>query len=248
MSSHPDIRSRAHDEIHLPPSSWGPVVIALGVMVLAFGFVLPPLFLAGALILLVGIWKTSNFSIIDEIRTSMGVHSRMLGMWVFLASEIMFFAGLIATFLGYRQRAGEVAYLLNVPLMTIGTFLLLTSSFSAVSALSALQQNKVTAFRNWLIATMALGGLFLGVELLEWGELIGHGVTTGTLFGSAFFTLTGFHGMHVLIGIVWMVFLLARTLRGRMTSASATGVEIFGLYWHFVDIVWIVLFTIVYLL
>jgi heme/copper-type cytochrome/quinol oxidase subunit 3 len=248
MSSHPDVQTHLHDEIHLPPPSWGPIVIALGVTVLAFGFVLPLLLPVGAIVLLVGIWKTSNFSVIDEIRPSMGVHSRMLGMWVFLASEIMFFPGLIATFLGYKQRAGEVAYLLNVPLMTIGTFLLLTSSFSAVSALSALQQNRLKAFRNWLIATMILGGLFLSVELLEWGELIGHGITTGTLFGSAFFTLTGFHGLHVLIGIVWMGFLLARTLRGRMTPASATGVEIFGLYWHFVDIVWIVLFTIVYLL
>jgi cytochrome c oxidase subunit 3 len=124
----------------------------------------------------------------------------------------------------------------------------LSSSFAAVSALSALQQDKVKVFRNWLATTMVLGGLFILIELLEWGELIGHGITTGTLFGSAFFTLTGFHGMHVLIGLIWMTFLMVRTVRGMMSSHNVLGIEIFGLYWHFVDIVWIILFTIIYLL
>jgi heme/copper-type cytochrome/quinol oxidase subunit 3 len=249
MTSKPaSVETHGHEEIHLPSPSWGPIVLAFGVVVLAFGFVLPLLFPVGAIVLLVGIWKVSSFAELPELRPSMGVSGRLLGMWVFLASEIMFFSGLIATFLGYKQRAGDVAHLLNVPLMTIATFILLSSSFAAVSALSALQQDKVKVFRNWLATTMVLGGLFILIELLEWGELIGHGITTGTLFGSAFFTLTGFHGMHVLIGLIWMTFLMVRTVRGMMSSHNVLGIEIFGLYWHFVDIVWIILFTIIYLL
>jgi heme/copper-type cytochrome/quinol oxidase subunit 3 len=248
MSSEVQSVKHSSDEIHLPPPSWGPMVLALGATLIASSILFWPMLLLGVIIFFVGISKVSSFSILDELRTSMGVHSRMLGMWVFLASEIMFFSGLIATFLGYRARTGDAAGSLNVPLMTVGTFLLLTSSLAAVSALSAIQNGKTTAFRNWIIATMVLGALFLGVELTEWSELIGHGITTGTLFGSAFFTLTGFHGIHVLIGLAWMSFLLARTVRGKMATGSAMGIEVFGLYWHFVDIVWIILFTIIYLL
>jgi heme/copper-type cytochrome/quinol oxidase subunit 3 len=237
-----------HGDIHLPPPSWGPIVLGLGATLAGSGLVFLPLLPVGLVVLLIGIWKVGRFTILEELRPSMNVNSRILGMWVFLASEIMFFSGLIATFLGYKSRGGEALELLNVPLMTVGTFVLLTSSFAAVSALSALQRNKTTAFRNWIIVTMVLGALFLGIELTEWAELIGHGITTGTLFGSAFFTLTGFHGMHVLIGLVWLVFLLARSVRGTMSSGDAMGIEVFGLYWHFVDIVWIVLFTIVYLI
>ncbi|MFC1960994.1 heme-copper oxidase subunit III [Chloroflexota bacterium] len=253
-----------HEEIHLPSPSWGPIVLGLGATVLASGLafirnrdvvdsfaIYPPgllLFLVGLVIFLVGVWKVSNFDFIENTQSSMNVDSRVLGMWIFLASEIMFFAGLIATFLGYKARAGEVVSLLNVPLMTVATFVLLTSSFTAVSALSAIQEGRMKAFRNWLIATMALGVVFLGLEITEWIELWGHGVTQQTLFGSAFFTLTGFHGFHVIIGLVWIGFLLLRYFQGRMSTADATGVELFGLYWHFVDIIWIVLFTIVYLL
>ncbi len=259
--------SHGHDDIHLPPPSWAPVVLGFGLTVAIVGLILlryteviqvaglvdvnPALiiFMPGLLVFLLGVWKLSSFSIIPEERPSMGVNTRVLGMWVFLASEIMFFSGLIATFLGYQARAEDVSYLLNVPLMTVGTFLLLTSSFGAVSALSSLQQGKMSLFRNWLIATMTLGALFLSIELLEWGELFGHGITTGTLFGSAFYTLTGFHGMHVLIGLAWMGILLVRTQLGKLSpDNSPTGIEVFGLYWHFVDIVWIILFTIIYLI
>jgi heme/copper-type cytochrome/quinol oxidase subunit 3 len=270
MSSQPTTGKdvTAHDEhkhpIELPSPSYGPLLLGLGAMIMGSGlafirnmnvldrFQVDPigviLLLGGFAMFLAGITKVSNFKVIPEHAPSMGVNNRILGMWVFLASEIMFFAGLIATFLGYKQRAGDVSQLLNVPLMTIGTFILLTSSFAAVSALSALQQNKIKVFRNWLITTMVLGVLFLGIEMLEWMELFGHGVTHQTLFGSAFFTLTGFHGLHVMIGLVWMIFLLVRTLRNTMSAKDSMGLEVFGLYWHFVDIVWIILFTIVYLI
>lgn len=255
MSSHtpPIADEHVHpkDEIHLPPPSWGPIVLAAGAVIAAFGVIFSPLLLMpiGIAILLVGVWRIGNFTVIAEHFPTMKVGNRPLGMWVFLASEIMFFTGLIATFLGYKQRAGSgVEELLNVPLMTIGTFILLTSSFAAVSALSAVQKGQITRTRNWLIATLVLGGMFLGIELLEWVELFGHGITQQTLFGSAFYTLTGFHGIHVIIGLVWMTFLVVRTARGRITAENEMSLEIFGLYWHFVDIVWIVLFTIIYLI
>ncbi len=249
MSSETHNIDHSHSEIHLPPPSWGPIVVALGVTLLASGLVFAPIAIVGIVVLLIGIWKVSGFTILAEHAPSMGLNSRTLGMWVFLASEIMFFAGLVATFLGYQGRAGDTGELLNVPLMTIGTFVLLSSSFGAVSALSALQKGRMTQFRNWLIATMVMGGVFLALELTEWFELMNHGITTGTLYGSAFYTLTGFHGLHVVIGLSWMAFLLVRLMRGKLSpSDSETGVEVFGLYWHFVDIVWIILFTIVYLI
>lgn len=248
MSSHLPSVGHAHEEIHLPPPSWAPLIVGCGATLIGAGLLFPLALPVGLIVFLVGIWKMGHFTLLENPHPSLKVDHRLLGMWVFLASEIMFFAALLSTFLGYKARAGAAGALLNVPLMTIGTFVLLTSSFAAVSALSAIQANRMIAFRNWLITTMALGGLFLILELTEWLELIGHGITTGTLYGSAFFTLTGLHGMHVLIGIGWMAFLLVRTLRGTMSSGDATGVEIFGLYWHFVDIVWIVLFTIIYLL
>ncbi|GAB4571373.1 MAG: hypothetical protein Kow0077_07950 [Anaerolineae bacterium] len=236
------------DDIHLPPPSWAPLIVGVGATLIGAGLIFRLLFPVGLVVFLFGVWKMGNFTLLENPSPSLRVNPRALGVWVFLASEIMFFTALISTFLGYKARAGEAGALLNVPLMTIGTFVLLSSSFSAVSALSAIQDGRMKAFRNWIIATAVLGVLFLGLEFTEWLELIGHGITTGTLYGSAFFTLTGLHGMHVLIGLGWMGFLLFRYFRGMMSAADATGIELFGLYWHFVDIVWIVLFTIVYLL
>ncbi len=247
MSSQVSTTHDPHD-IHLPPPSWAPVLVAVGATITAAGLIFRLLFPVGLLIFLFGIWKMSRFTLLENLHSSLKINSRMLGMWVFLASEIMFFTALISTFLGYKARAGAASALLNVPLMTIGTFVLLTSSFAAVSALSAIREGRMKAFRNWTIATAVLGAIFLALELAEWLELIGHGITAGTLYGSAFFTLTGLHGIHVLIGLSWLGFLLFRYFRGMLSPADTTGVELFGLYWHFVDIVWIILFTIVYLL
>jgi heme/copper-type cytochrome/quinol oxidase subunit 3 len=248
MSSSELQAAHSHDEIHLPPPSWAPILVAVGATVTAAGLIFRLLFPFGLILFLFGVWKMGRFTQLDNPSPSLKVNPRMLGMWVFLASEIMFFTALISTFLGYKARAGAASALLNVPLMTIGTFVLLTSSFAAVSGLSAIREGRMKAFRNWIIVTTVLGALFLGLEFTEWLELIGHGITTGTLYGSAFFTLTGLHGMHVIIGLSWLGFLLYRYFRGMLSPADATGIELFGLYWHFVDIVWIILFTIVYLL
>jgi len=180
----------------------------------------------------------------------LGLNHLKLGMWIFIASEVMFFGGLIATFLKYKLTlpTPEVAHL-DVTLVGANTFLLLTSSFTLVLALAGLRDNRRGAFMGNLLVTVLLGAAFLGGQGFEFATLYGEGVTlTSSLFGSTFFTLTGFHGLHVLVGVIWALVLLVRGGRGAYSADNDLGVEIFGLYWHFVDVVWIVLFTLIYLI
>jgi cytochrome c oxidase subunit 3/cytochrome o ubiquinol oxidase subunit 3 len=180
---------------------------------------------------------------------AMGIDHLKLGVWLFLASEVMFFGGLIAAFLHYKVNApSPQAGLLSIPLVGVNTFVLLTSSFTVVQGLSAIRRGNRAGLIRFLGITILLGVLFLAGQGYEFAKLYGEGVTLqSSVFGSSFFTLTGFHGLHVLIGIVWAVSTLLHALRGRYTDQNAMGVEVFGLYWHFVDIVWIVLFTLIYL-
>lgn len=139
---------------------------------------------------------------------------------------------------------------LNLPMAALNTFLLLVSSFTAANAMDALAQGKRNIFRNMLLVTFVLGAIFLGIQALEWFELYNHyGVTPDTLFGTAFYTTTGFHGLHVTIGLAWLLFILARVLfQGAYRPEDSISIEVFGLYWHFVDIIWIILFTLIYLI
>ncbi len=192
--------------------------------------------------------------------TSMGIDSRKLGMWVFLASDCMFFGSLIATYLIYRghaeklyeagQGTGPLPHeILDIPYTSISAFVLLMSSLTMVLALAGLQRGDLRASRVWLFATAALGTIFLGGQYFEFTEFYheGLGLTTN-MFGTTFFTLTGFHGLHVSIGVVWLLTLLFVSLRGGLKQEDSLDLEIAGLYWHFVDIVWIVIFVVVYLL
>ena len=178
------------------------------------------------------------------------VNTPKLGMWMFLASEVMFFSVLIAMFLLFRFRSGVVpSEILNIPLTAINTFILLTSSMTVVQGLAAIQRGDQGKFRLWMIISLILGTFFISVQIIEYRELIHEGLTISSdLFGTAFFTLTGFHGAHVFIGLVWLLALIIQGLRGRFTAQRNLPIEIFGLYWHFVDIVWILLFVIVYLI
>lgn len=181
---------------------------------------------------------------------TLGLDHKKLGMWLFLSSEIMFFGGLIAAFLHFRINSPSPAEsaLLDVALIGLNTFILLTSSFTVVLGLSAIQKGKSKSLVGYLGLTILLGAVFLAGQGYEFATLYGEGMTLqSSVYGSSFFTLTGFHGLHVLIGIVWAVFVLLNALRGKYAQDKYDGVEIFGLYWHFVDIVWIVLFTIIYL-
>jgi heme/copper-type cytochrome/quinol oxidase subunit 3 len=179
-----------------------------------------------------------------------GVDTRKLGMWVFLASEVMFFTALIGIFLTFKiQQDGfeEIHEILNLPLATVGTSVLIISSFAVVMALEAIQSDDQRVFYNWMYVVLALGLMFLGIQAIEWAELFSHDIDEGTLFGTAFYVTTGFHGLHVAGGVGWLAMLLFKARRGEYSADKYLGVELFGLYWHFVDIVWIVLFTVIYL-
>lgn len=195
----------------------------------------------------------------DGSHTATGINHRKLFMWLFLASDCMFFGALIATYMIYRGRSEEVfeagmgsgpfpSQLIDIPFTSVSAFVLLMSSLTMVLALAALQKNDIRGSRIWLAATSILGMTFLGGQFFEFTEFYQAGLTMqGNMFGSTFFTLTGFHGLHVGIGVLWLVTLLFVSLRGGLTQKDSMSVEVAGLYWHFVDIVWIVIFTLVYL-
>jgi heme/copper-type cytochrome/quinol oxidase subunit 3 len=123
------------------------------------------------------------------------------------------------------------------------------SSLTMVLALSAIQRGDHTRLRIWLLATSILGCVFLGGQYFEFTVFVHEGVTMqGNLFGSSFFTLTGFHGLHVTFGVVILMSFFVMSLRGRLSQEQSLNIELAGLYWHFVDIVWIVIFTVIYLI
>ena len=184
--------------------------------------------------------------------TSLGVDNRKLGIWTLLGSEAVFFSALIVTYVVMRGKSvsGPLpGQALNVPLTAFNTFVLICSSLTMVSAFAAIQEGKAPLMRRWLIATMLLGLVFLTGQSIEFTLLIRQGVSLSqNLFGATFFTLTGFHGAHVAAGVIWIAFVLARALKGGITQENHLSVELVGLYWHFVDLVWIIIFTVVYLL
>jgi cytochrome c oxidase subunit 1 len=243
--------------VHLPgPSVW-PMVTAVGIGIAAAGALLHVgVVLAGALVTVYGAFRFALEHHEDPAHAHqegvLGVDHRKLAMWVFLASECFFFGTLIATYMAYRGRSvvgPTPAEILDIPLTTLSTFDLLMSSFLMVLALAAVQRGDRAQARLWLFGTAFFGLIFLGFQAYEFTHFVHQGLTLQTnLFGSTFFVLTGFHGAHVTLGVVWLLALWLLHLRGRLGVADATKVEVAGLYWHFVDIVWIVIFTVVYLI
>jgi heme/copper-type cytochrome/quinol oxidase subunit 3 len=184
--------------------------------------------------------------------TSTGLDTRKLAFWTFLGSECLLFGTLIATYLIYEGRSlsgPTPAEILNIPLTSISTFDLLMSSLAMVLALAAVERGDRLWARVWLATTAILGSVFLGFQVYEFTTFVHEGLTiTTNLFGSTFFTLTGCHGLHVLVGVIWLTTLLILSFRNKLEPEKAMNVEIAGLYWHFVDVVWIVIFTVVYLI
>ena len=191
-----------------------------------------------------------------EPETSTGLSHRKLLMWIFLGSECLFFGALIATHMVNRNQAAEIAGLgppgcvLDIPITSVSTFVLLMSSVMMVLAVSAAERGRLTQLRMWLFMTALLGSIFLGFQVYEFNTFVDEGLTIGTnLFGSTFFTLTGFHGTHVTVGVIWLLSILAVTFfKPGLLTGNPLNVDLVGLYWHFVDIVWIVIFTVVYLI
>jgi heme/copper-type cytochrome/quinol oxidase subunit 3 len=188
----------------------------------------------------------------DHHYTSTGIPHRKVLMWTFIGSECMLFGSLITGYLVYRGRSVVGPYpvdLLNIPFITVTTFVLLMSSLAMVLALSAVQRGSRGQARLWLAATAVLGLIFLGGQYYEFSHFVHEGLgLTRNMFSATFFLLTGTHGAHVAIGVIWLTSLLVQSFRGRLGPEKAEIVEVAGLYWHFVDVVWIVLFTVIYLL
>jgi heme/copper-type cytochrome/quinol oxidase subunit 3 len=188
----------------------------------------------------------------EHDRTSTGLNHRKMLMWFFLGSECLFFGSLISTYLVYRNRSlvGPLPQdIFDIPYTSVSSFVLLMSSLTMVLALAAIQRGDVKGLRVWLLATGLLGTVFLGGQVYEFTSFGREGLSLGrNLFGTTFFTLTGFHGAHVSVGVLMLFSLFLNSLRGKVTQDSSLTVELIGLYWHFVDIVWIIIFTVVYLL
>jgi cytochrome c oxidase subunit III len=208
--------------------------------------------------------------------TTTGLDSRKIAIWAFIGSECMLFASLISTYLIYKGRsvvgpfphevcnppacATTIKPILNIPVTSASTFVLLMSSLAMVLALNAVlnkEQPVQPGFLNrmfassklWLFMTALLGTTFLGFQAYEFTAFVHEGLTIRTnLFGSSFFTLTGFHGAHVTVGVLWLLVLLGIDMKRGLGPRDAINVDIAALYWHFVDVVWIAIFTLVYLI
>src|SRR5881628_668720 len=205
--------------------------------------------------------------------TTTGLDHRKIAIWAFIGSECMLFASLISTYLIYKGRsivgpfphdvcdppkcATHLNAILNIPVTSMSTFVLLMSSLFMVLALAAVENKGKPGYQGkllgnssfWLMATAIAGATFLGFQAFEFTSFVHEGLSIRTnLFGSSFFTLTGFHGAHVTAGVLWLLTLLAIDIKRGLEPKDALLVDLSALYWHFVDVVWIAIFTLVYLI
>jgi len=186
-----------------------------------------------------------------EHDTNTGISNTKLGMWLFLASECLLFGGLITTYLLYKNplEGPTPDEIFDIPFTSTSSFVLLMSSLTMVLAVSAIERGEHQRMRVWIGATAALGATFLAGQIYEFTVFVREGLGfTTSRFSSAFYTLTGFHGIHVTVGVIMLVSLVLLSLRGKIPEHKAETVEIVGLYWHFVDVVWVVIFAVVYLI
>ncbi|MCS6939947.1 MAG: cytochrome c oxidase subunit 3 [Roseiflexus sp.] len=187
--------------------------------------------------------------------TSLGVDNRKLGVWAFIGSETLFFATLITTYFVFapvnrmRPDFQDPREFLDIELTTVLASILLASSLTMVLALSASRRGDRRWFTTWLLATVGLGLAFIGGQAYEFNHLYHEGLTlSSSLFGTTFFVLTGFHGTHVAIGVIWLLSVFFKVRAYPDSPENAMDVEIAGLYWHFVDLVWVAIFVLVYLI
>lgn len=176
----------------------------------------------------------------------------VLGVWIWLSAESLFFASLIATFLLlHNQNNGgpSLGKLIDLPLTFVATVTLLSSSLTMALGYAQVLKQNYGGFRFWLVVTAILGLAFAGMQAFEFHHLYAEGFRLNSApSGSAFFTLTGFHGLHVLFGAFWLISLLVFSFKREFVEEAAVKVKVLGLYWHFVDVVWVIIFTVVYLM
>ncbi len=184
--------------------------------------------------------------------TATGISNEKMAMWAFLGSDCLLFGALISTYILYRHKAvsGPTPHsLYDIPFTSVSSFVLLMSSLSMALAVAAIQRGDHRRLRVWLSTTALLGSVFIGGQIYEFTSFIRRGMTIKTnVTSGAFFVLTGFHGVHVTLGILMLLSLVSLSIRGKIPQAKAEVIEIAGLYWHFVDIVWIIIFTVIYLI
>ncbi|HJR33933.1 MAG TPA: cytochrome c oxidase subunit 3 [Gemmatimonadales bacterium] len=202
-----------------------------------------------------------------EHPTATGIDSKKVAIWTLIGSECLLFASLISTYLVYKGKSlvGPLPHaesqcmlhgkmqacepIFEIPLVTFGTAVLLFSSFFIVLALYGAQKGNRKMLVGWLSMTVLCGLFFIGMQVYEFNHFYHKGLGYSTnLFGSTFYTLTGFHGSHVTVGVIWLSTLLYRAVKGKIPPAKSINLEIAALYWHFVDVVWIVIFPVVYLM
>lgn len=177
---------------------------------------------------------------------------KVLGFWIFLVTDFVLFGTLFATYIVLMNNyaGGPIqSELFEMPGIIASTFILLTSSFTSGLAVLAMNKGNVKQLIGWLVVTALLGLSFIGLEISEFMKLVEEGATISTsAFLSAFFTLVGTHGLHVSVGLFWVAALMIQLARRGITPVTKRKVTNFSLYWHFLDVVWIFLFTVVYLM
>ena len=195
--------------------------------------------------------KQPVFYVADEHEHGEG-GSTLLGFWLYLMSDCLIFAVLFATYgvLGGNYAAGPAPKdLFDLPLVAVNTTMLLLSSITYGFAVLEMQKNRTQGLLMWLVVTMLFGAAFIGIELFEFAHMIHEGATPQrSAFLSAFFTLVGTHGLHVTFGIIWMITLMTQVWRFGLNEANKRRVLCLSMFWHFLDVVWIGVFTFVYLM
>jgi len=277
--AHPEPAGEEEEEHHGSP--W-PVIIAVGMGVGYVGIVSAsiPMLLVGLVIFAGGAggWihqdmqraSSAFYGLATAVESRFPrVSARKLGMWLFLATEIMFFSAIIGSSFTLRLRTGTPGLptfggpwatpgqILNVPLTGLNTFILICSSLTMVEALAAIERDDKVKHRIFMLATLLLGITFLSIQAFEYQKLyFGDGLTfthapigsgVNPLYGPTFYAQTGVHGSHVTAGVLALAYVTRKAFKGGFTKENHEAVELVGLYWHFVDVVWIFLFTIVYL-
>ena len=186
--------------------------------------------------------------------------NQKFAMWLFLASEVVIFSAMIAPWILFRIHHPEVvkefhesAGLSGILLVTFNTFLLLTSSWAMVMGLRQITKGNAQGLIRWFTVTAVLGAAFLFLQYVEYSQLAHEGLILQNArddwegLGGRFYGPTAFHGAHVFIGVLWCLYVMNNARKGVYNKVDHVGVEVFGLYWHFVDVVWILLFTLIYL-
>lgn len=178
--------------------------------------------------------------------------NKILGFWLFLGGESVLFGILFATFIGLRNQVGDgptADHLFDLTLVFAATLILLVSSLTSVLAIQAMHRKAIGSMQLWFGVTVILGAAFLGLEIYEFFHYVheGHKFSTSA-FSSSFYTLVGFHGAHVAFGVFWITLLMLQIWKKGLTVVTAPKLYVAGLYWHFIDVVWVFIFTVVYLM